>query len=1173
MAKKLLIVFLLLCALVLLTGSASASYAYERVITITGSTGGAVNDYPYVFSLYNVSGSNNGNNIYLGSHVLTNTFNDIRFTDMSDNVLPYKVLMYYPNHIDVAVNLDVPAWPSTIQIKLKYGMAGDLSGENGKATFNFLADFSGQDLLKKVSFMQATLPEEEGYICEPQVIYDTNPQILTGNAYVFKMWYRGSYANPRVFYAESTDGFTWTKYGKVEMAESQYFCPYVFKLGSIYYMYASTKTWDRVDFWSSYDGIHWSNTHWDVLTPGSWDTIWGNRYVWRDTDGFLYMIYEARTDTATWSIGLARSTNGLTWTKLNGGNPVLTETNNGVGNPDIHKVGNTYYMIMHKAVGSNLPTDIYQYSSTDLIHWSACNNGLPIAQRLYAFEGAQSARGQLADPCYLSANGRTYAYIHASTDGATENPAFAAIECCYSPLPFDSFLTSTQGLSFKMSDFWNGFNSSNNGSVVNGQLNLKDTVYSRELRTTATYGYNTVAFFKYSNDFTSGDQVQVGYNVFNPSQGQEEAVYTTWGIAPINHGFYTCQGTTGSNDYPLSNMPGGTQLIKIGYTNGKCVLYVNNELKSIKTTNIPTTARPLSFSTKTNLLKIDMIAEGNYVTPEPTATVGNENAGADTEYYLTGYVRSANAPYNAISGATVSFKLGTTVITSVQSGLDGSYRFILTGLTQNTYTVSVTATNYVTPSGINIIFPYDFNIDTRTCSLDLILSPQATPTPTATPTPAPATIGLWDTQKEVNEGYMVWVDIAKFGDLNTECSAWVRTVDGTAKAGTDYQAVNKQIHFNGAPYPQNADYITINTSRDWRSSGDKTFTVELYNPTGCTLTGGKTTLTVNIRDMDSGTPNYLLQAQTYNVQTYLRATNVKVVVVDGNNNIIGQNTTNLNGDCDIWIPSNTPAGTYFAKAIQDSKWGNQTATSIRSFVFPDDFTSGGYKNYATIGVSDLAAPNTVSFEIVAFDWRANMNIKNIRITLTAPDSEVVFDGYTDNGGSVRGSVDCAVYTLHAYGAGVYQDITGSFDLSEPNYVYTILRFDTVTVVPTPTPTVQPTVTPTPTPNPNPIVPDGTNLGGWWTSILNSLGFTDPTVCATITGLFVILICCAIMGTVGGEAHVSGTTMAYLVMVGAAIGLLANCISGIWPIWIIFIIFVIAAAAVAWKFGGGNGGSG
>lgn len=233
------------------------------------------------------------------------------------------------------------------------------------------------------------LTDSQG-INEPNVIYEGNPQILTGQTNVYKMWYRVGWDVGNINYAESTDGLTWTKYSSNPVISGgKEYCPHIFKYNGMYYCYVHHALTLGV-FDSGFsrlisnNGINWAVDAPHCLTTGSgWENYnLGNPFVWVE-DGQWKMIYEAMG--TQWNLGYATSSDGKTWTKYSG-NPVLIDG----GGPYVIKVGNTYYMWYH---AGQLPTDIYLATSTNLITWTKL--GL-VLRRTLPWEASQ-----VADPTIL----------------------------------------------------------------------------------------------------------------------------------------------------------------------------------------------------------------------------------------------------------------------------------------------------------------------------------------------------------------------------------------------------------------------------------------------------------------------------------------------------------------------------------------------------------------------------------------------------------------------------------------------------------------------------------------------------------------------------------------------------------------------------------------------------
>lgn len=242
-------------------------------------------------------------------------------------------------------------------------------------------------------------------INEPSVLYEGNPQILTGHSEVFKMWYRLGWSQASIGYAESSDGLSWTKYsGNPVLTSGNPYCPYVFKYGSTYYLYV-TDDFGSLNLYTSNNGLSWGGYSGNpVLTLGSgWDgRAIGNVCVWVE-GGTWHMVYEAMG--SQWNLGLATSSDGKAWTKYSG-NPVLIDG----GGPDVIKQGSMYYMWFH---AGQLPTQIYLATSTNLVTWSSRSLVVPITQPWEA--------SQTADPEVCIAGNTVWMFytgVEAQTPGA-----------------------------------------------------------------------------------------------------------------------------------------------------------------------------------------------------------------------------------------------------------------------------------------------------------------------------------------------------------------------------------------------------------------------------------------------------------------------------------------------------------------------------------------------------------------------------------------------------------------------------------------------------------------------------------------------------------------------------------------------------------------------------------
>ena len=121
----------------------------RKQVTITGSTDGAQTEYPVELVIHYGSGTDSGNDIYMGSQCQTD-FGDIRFT-ASDGLTILDYWIQEKTDSDSAtiwVKIqDIPANPSTTTIYVYYDSTETTSTtSSGENTFLFFDDFTGTSL-------------------------------------------------------------------------------------------------------------------------------------------------------------------------------------------------------------------------------------------------------------------------------------------------------------------------------------------------------------------------------------------------------------------------------------------------------------------------------------------------------------------------------------------------------------------------------------------------------------------------------------------------------------------------------------------------------------------------------------------------------------------------------------------------------------------------------------------------------------------------------------------------------------------------------------------------------------------------------------------------------------------------------------------------------------------
>ncbi len=164
--------------------------------------------------------------------------------------------------------------------------------------------------------------------------------------------------------ADSPDGVAWTKQGRVlspdpRTWEGAYIAANgsaMFDRGEFWYWYqAGDNDLPRIGLARSPDGRRWRKEPLPVLEPGprgSWDERGvADPYV-LTRSGIFYLYYLGQNRARQQQLGLARSDDGLHWTKLRS-NPVITipwpgsgrADENGLGEPAVWESNGWYWMI------------------------------------------------------------------------------------------------------------------------------------------------------------------------------------------------------------------------------------------------------------------------------------------------------------------------------------------------------------------------------------------------------------------------------------------------------------------------------------------------------------------------------------------------------------------------------------------------------------------------------------------------------------------------------------------------------------------------------------------------------------------------------------------------------------------------------------------------------------
>ena len=230
----------------------------------------------------------------------------------------------------------------------------------------------------------------------------------------YKMWYVGQIYSPvgditsqMVGYATSPDGINWTKYSGNPVLtpdpsepwyEKYLGLPAVVWTGSSFLMYyvAANDTASQGIVAASPDGIHWTRKAVVHIPIAAWDSYTDYRFISSVTDlsGTFMMSYYGRSQSTSPSeIGVALSTDGLTWGRY-GGNPVITYGSAAwdartLAYPTLIPFGDNYYVYytgypatgpsqigLARLPGSQFPIPEYPSANTLLIAVTVLVSGL-----------------------------------------------------------------------------------------------------------------------------------------------------------------------------------------------------------------------------------------------------------------------------------------------------------------------------------------------------------------------------------------------------------------------------------------------------------------------------------------------------------------------------------------------------------------------------------------------------------------------------------------------------------------------------------------------------------------------------------------------------------------------------------------------------------------------------
>ena len=248
---------------------------------------------------------------------------------------------------------------------LRAGLAAALLLASGCGSYGefALSPPAGEPRQGRFTFEQEALPVLErgpagrwdsADVLNPSIVRHVNQYFNFYSGFDGKTWHTGLAISP--------DGVGWLRRGKLlSPGPNSWESGYIAANGSalwhegewFYWYQAGPRNANRIGLARSRDLASWSRVAQPVLPAGprgSWDEVSiGDPYVFR-RDGFFFMYYLGMDRARRQRLGIARSSDGVRWTKLRS-NPVLEPgepgefDDNGLGEPAVWESHGFYWMI------------------------------------------------------------------------------------------------------------------------------------------------------------------------------------------------------------------------------------------------------------------------------------------------------------------------------------------------------------------------------------------------------------------------------------------------------------------------------------------------------------------------------------------------------------------------------------------------------------------------------------------------------------------------------------------------------------------------------------------------------------------------------------------------------------------------------------------------------------
>jgi len=358
----------------------SMTFKYRRKITITEQSGSDLTDYQVLIEL-------NSSNFNF-EHAQTNG-EDIRFTDVSGNLLDYWIEEWDAVNERAKVWVKVPSIPasSSVEIYMYYGNNEITSASNGEATFEFFHNLD-KPILFQAKNADAPTIDVAGYLAE-NIVYDE----ATGKYWWIFTDRTTSPHSIRLAFADSLGG-PWTVESDPVIQGDRVDAPHLVKFGNKWYIYytyypsgASADGEIHVQESDNVNGPYGNDTLLLSKGPsGSWeDYRVGEPYVF-ERNGTYYLFYMGSRNTVEdmgpEKIGYATATSPTgPFTKYEN-NPVIDGTEFYLHDPNCYDYAADPFVFQYNGVFYIGVTTIHQhiilYKTTDFVTFEYCEDTSPI---------------------------------------------------------------------------------------------------------------------------------------------------------------------------------------------------------------------------------------------------------------------------------------------------------------------------------------------------------------------------------------------------------------------------------------------------------------------------------------------------------------------------------------------------------------------------------------------------------------------------------------------------------------------------------------------------------------------------------------------------------------------------------------------------------------------------